>query len=62
MFVDDQLALDARSIDTLPDDGVTQFRAGIDWSSEQDSLFEIYIDDLVLDTAPVACRSGTDHE
>ena len=56
VFVDDQLALDATSIDTLPEDGVRQFRAGIDWSSEQDARFEIYLDDVVLDTSPVACR------
>ena len=47
---------DATAIDTLPEDGVRQFRAGIDWSSEQDAPFEIYMDDIVLDTAPVACR------
>jgi hypothetical protein len=58
VFVDDRLALDATHIDTLPADGVRQFRAGIDWSSEQDSPFEIYLDDLVVDTAPVACALG----
>ena len=56
VFVDDELALDAQDIDTLPEDGVKQFRAGVDWSSEQASEFEIFLDDVVLDTAPVACR------
>jgi hypothetical protein len=55
VFVDDQLALDAKGIDTLPAGGVRELRAGVDWSSEQDAFFEIYMDDLVLDTAPVAC-------
>jgi hypothetical protein len=62
VFVDDRLALDATSIDTLPADGVTQFRAGIDWSSEQATRFDIYIDDVVLDTAPVSCRLGSNDE
>jgi hypothetical protein len=55
-FVDDDLALDADMIDTLPTDGVREFRAGVDWSSDQTSPFEIYMDDVVLDTAKVACR------
>ena len=54
-YVDDALALDATMIDTLPDAGVHQFRAGVDWSSEQDAPFEIYMDDIVLDTKQVAC-------
>jgi hypothetical protein len=54
-FADDTLALDATMIDTRPINGVRQFRAGVDWSSEQTTPFEIYIDDVVLDTKPVAC-------
>jgi hypothetical protein len=54
-FVDDELALDATMIDTLGANGVHQFRAGIDWSSGQDTPFEIDIDDVVLDTAEVPC-------
>jgi hypothetical protein len=54
-FVDDQLALEVTGIDTLPPEGVRLFRAGVDWSSAQDAFFEIYLDDLVLDTAPVPC-------
>jgi hypothetical protein len=30
-------------------------RAGIDWSSAQDAFFELYLDDVVLDTLPVGC-------
>jgi hypothetical protein len=56
VFVDDELALETIDIDTLPESGVRQFRAGVDWSSEQASEFEIYMDDIVLDTAPVTCR------
>jgi hypothetical protein len=55
-FVDDQLVLEATGIDTLPDAGVHLLRAGIDWSSNQDAAFELFIDDLVLDTRPVACQ------
>lgn len=55
-FVDDTLALDATNIDTLPPEGVHKFRAGIDWSSQQADFFEIYLDDIVLDTAEVSCR------
>jgi hypothetical protein len=36
--------------------GVRELRVGIDWSSGQDEPFELYVDDVVLDTAPVACR------
>jgi hypothetical protein len=55
LFVDDVLALDATGIDTLPDAGIRELRAGIDWSSEQDDFFELYLDDIVLATSPVAC-------
>jgi hypothetical protein len=55
LFVDDALALDATDIDTLPPAGVRELRVGIDWSSGQDEFFELYIDDVVLDTEPVAC-------
>jgi hypothetical protein len=54
-YVDDALALDARGLDTLPAAGVSQFRAGVGWSSAQDAFFEIYLDDVVVDRAPVAC-------
>ena len=59
LFVDGELALAATGLDTLPDDGVHLLRAGVDWSSEQETSFEIYIDDLVLDDAPVACAMAT---
>ena len=54
-YVDDVLALDARGLDTLPSGGVQQLHAGIGWSSAQDAFFEIYFDDIVLDSVPVAC-------
>lgn len=59
LFVDDELALAATGLDTLPEDGVHLLRAGVDWSSGQEASFEIYIDDLVLDDAPVACAMAT---
>jgi len=59
LFVDDALALEATGLDTLPEDGVHLLRAGVDWSSGQEASFEIYIDDLVLDDAPVACATAT---
>jgi hypothetical protein len=53
--VDDALALRAEGLDTLPDAGVHLFRAGLDWSSLQDAFFELYFDDIVVDTAEVTC-------
>ncbi len=53
-FVDDQAALDASGLDTLPDAGVHRVRAGVDWSS-QDAFFEVFMDDLVIDDRPVPC-------
>ena len=53
--VDDQLALHAEGLDTLPEDGIHLFRAGLDWSSKQDAFFELYFDDVVVDTAEVPC-------
>jgi hypothetical protein len=55
IFVDDELALQTPAFDTLPPDGIDTFRAGVDWSSGQDAFFEIFIDDVVVDTAEVAC-------
>jgi hypothetical protein len=57
LFADDALALHATQIDTLPDEGVLQLRAGIDWSSEQAAFFELFLDDLVLDRQPVPCAT-----
>jgi hypothetical protein len=56
-YVDDVLALDAKGLVTLPAGGVRELHAGIGWSSQQDAFFEIYMDDVVLDSAPVACLS-----
>jgi polysaccharide lyase-like protein len=53
--VDGALALEQQGLDTRPDDGVHLLRAGVDWSSEQAAPFEVYVDDLVLATRPIAC-------
>jgi hypothetical protein len=53
--VDGVNALDLQKLHSLPAAGVHLLRAGIDWSSEQDAPFSIYMDDLVLDTTPIAC-------
>jgi hypothetical protein len=55
VFIDERMALQTGPFDTLPEDGVNELRLGIDWSSEQEPLFEIYFDDVVADTAPVSC-------
>jgi hypothetical protein len=55
LFTDDELALRVAALDTLPATGISELRIGIDWSSEQSERFEIFIDDLVLDTSEVAC-------
>jgi hypothetical protein len=55
VFVDDQPAVAVSGVDTLPDEGVRTFRAGVDWSSGQTEFFEVFIDDIVLDTQPVSC-------
>jgi hypothetical protein len=57
VFVDERLALDSAAFDTLPDAGVNQLRLGIDWSSSQEAFFEVYFDDVVVDTEPVACSA-----
>jgi len=53
--VDGNLGLDASGIDTLPPGGVHMLRAGIDWSSKQESPVTLYMDDLVLSSTEVAC-------
>jgi hypothetical protein len=57
LFVEDESVLQVAAIDTLPDDGVHLFRAGVDWSSEQTDPFEMYLDDVALSTEPIACRN-----
>jgi hypothetical protein len=49
-------ALDEKGMNTAPDAGVHLLRIGIDWSSLQTDPFDYYLDDLVLDTAPVDCE------
>jgi hypothetical protein len=56
LFVDDTLALHATGIDTAQEAGVTLLRAGVDWSSGQTEPFEVYVDDVVLDTVEVRCE------
>jgi hypothetical protein len=55
VFVDDALALRATGVDSIAEGGVSMLRAGIDWSSDQDAFFELYLDDVALDTRPVGC-------
>jgi hypothetical protein len=54
-YANEALMLHADGLDTVPDRGVRHFRAGIDWSSEQDDYFEIYMDDLVFDRREIPC-------
>jgi hypothetical protein len=44
-----------QGLDTVPDGGMRQFRAGVDWSSEQTSFFEIYIDDVLVSLHELGC-------
>ena len=53
--VDGVPAVEATDIDTLPPNGIVELRVGIDWSSEQQEPFELYVDDVVLDTLEVDC-------
>jgi hypothetical protein len=53
--VDGDVALEEMAMNTQPDVGVHLLRIGIDWSSLQTEPFDYYVDDLVLDTAPVEC-------
>jgi len=53
--VDGNVALDESGIDTLPPGGVHLLRAGVDWSSKQETPFAVYMDDLVLATSEIAC-------
>lgn len=55
-YIDDELALHAEALDTLPAGGVHLFRAGVDWSSKQDAFFEIYMDDILVDPHEAPCR------
>jgi hypothetical protein len=54
--VDGDVALDEKDMNTRPDAGVHLLRIGIDWSSMQTDPFDYYVDDLVLDTAPIPCE------
>ena len=56
-FVDDAPALEVPVCDTVPDGGVSLLRAGIDWSSGQTSVFEVFMDDLVLSPDLVPCSA-----
>jgi hypothetical protein len=53
--LDGALGLEQTGMNTLPDGGVHLLRAGVDWSSLQTAPFDVYIDDLVVDTAPIGC-------
>jgi hypothetical protein len=54
--LDDALAVEVTGIDTLPAGGVHLFRAGVDWSSEQASFFEVFYDDIALSREPIGCE------
>ncbi|HEY3497691.1 MAG TPA: hypothetical protein VGK73_23495 [Polyangiaceae bacterium] len=54
--VDGEVALEESGLDTLPEGGVHLLRAGVDWSSKQESRFEIYMDDLVLSSVELPCE------
>jgi hypothetical protein len=55
LSVDEQLVLESRRFDTVPTDGINTLRVGIDWSSEQSAPFDVFYDDLVVDTQSVDC-------
>jgi hypothetical protein len=55
MRVDGEIGLEQKNMNTRPSAGVHLLRAGIDWSSGQTEPFNFYLDDLVLDTAPIDC-------
>jgi hypothetical protein len=53
-YLDDVLFTNATAADTLPAAGVHNVTAGIDFAGQADPA-EVFIDELVLDTAPVGC-------
>ncbi len=53
--VDGIVALDESGLDTLSAGGVHLLRAGVDWSSKQETPFAIYMDDLALSSTELAC-------
>jgi hypothetical protein len=55
LYVDRASAVRARGVDSLPSEGVTMLRAGIDWSSDQADPFEVFMDDLVFSRRPIEC-------
>jgi hypothetical protein len=59
LLVDDVPAVDQPNLNTAPDAGIHRLRAGVDWSSKQATPFDVYIDDLVLATTPVACDDAS---
>ena len=55
-YLNDVQFADATGINTLPAAGVHNVTAGIDFSGQTDPA-EVFIDELVLDTAPVGCSN-----
>jgi hypothetical protein len=55
--VDGNLALDESGLDTLSPGGIHLLRAGVDWSSKQETPFAIYMDDLVLSSSELPCET-----
>jgi hypothetical protein len=55
VWLDDALALEVNDVDTSPEGGIHLFRAGVDWSSEQTTFFEVYLDDIALGNRLLDC-------
>jgi len=53
-YLNDTLFVDATGVDTLPAAGVHNVTAGIDFAGQAEPA-EVFLDELVLDTSPVAC-------
>ncbi|HMJ14321.1 MAG TPA: hypothetical protein VK524_23055 [Polyangiaceae bacterium] len=56
MRIDAEVALEQGGLNTRPAGGIHLLRAGVDWSSLQSAPFDVYMDNLVLATTPVACE------
>ena len=55
VWLDDTPAVEVSDVDTLPEGGIHLLRAGVDWSSEQASFFEVYLDDIALSNHALDC-------
>lgn len=55
VWLDDALAVEVSDVDTSPEGGIHLFRAGVDWSSQQATFFEVYLDDIALSSSALEC-------